>query len=210
MSYGETTHIHSWHYQWLIQHILMKYDIGVSYKKSLRKAVSWKLVKAYFPSGHKWNFAHIFAFFIQSGWNLEQQMSIKRTELLSVSWTAAQQMPQTNECSKSFCICTSHIYCPVWMKISTWDLKIMLRSICEFHVIGLRKTKFFVTSVNKMYLSVMTSFSTSPLHPSCFSKIPLCWGTGTFHNYCNSNYLHGQVTVTLHSTTITLVSLPFS
>jgi len=104
-------------------------------------------------------------------WN--SRCPLKCTELLSVSWTAAQQMPQTNEWSKSFCIGTSHIYCLVWVKFSIWDLNILLFSICEFHVIGLRKTKCFVTSVNKMYLSVKTSFSASPLHSSCFSKIPL-------------------------------------
>jgi len=48
MPYRETTYIHSWYYQLLIQHILMKYGIGVIYKKLLRKAVSWKLVKALF------------------------------------------------------------------------------------------------------------------------------------------------------------------
>lgn len=179
MPYGETTHIHSWHYQLLIQHILMKYGIGVIYKKLLRKAVSRKLVKVYFTSGHKWNVAHIFAFFTQSGWIWYSRCPLKHTELLSVSWTAAQQMSQTNECSKSFCIWTSYIYCPVWVKFSTWHSNVMLFSICEFHVIGLRKTKFFVTSVKRMYLSVMTSFSVSPLHPSCFSKIPLfteAWG----------------------------------
>jgi hypothetical protein len=89
-------------------------------------------------------------------------------EILSVSGTA-QQKPQSTECSKSFCIYTSHIYCPVWVKFRTWDLNIMPFSICDFHVISSRKTKLFVTSVNKMYLSIMTS----PLHPSCFSTIPL-------------------------------------
>jgi hypothetical protein len=54
----------------------------------------------------------------------------------------------------------------------------------------LKETKFFVTSVNNMYLSVMTSFSASPLHPSCFSKTPFfSWGTGTFHNFCSMGKL---------------------
>jgi len=136
---------------------------------------------------------------------------LKHNELLPVSWTAAQQMPQINECSNSFCIWISHIHCPVWVKFSTWHLNIMLFSICEFRVIGLRKTKFFVTSVNRMYLSVMTSFSASPLQPSCFSKIPLFTeARGHLIITVNSNYLHGQITVTFNSATITLVSLPFS
>lgn len=141
-------------------------------------------------------------------WN--SRCPLKCTESLSVSWTAAQQMPQTNECSKSCCICTSHIYCPVWVKFSTWDLNILLFSIREFRIIGLRKTTFFVTSVNKMYLSVWLLFSISSSTLLLQQNSSLCWGTGTFHNYCNSNYMYGQVTVTLHSTTITLLSLPFS
>jgi len=50
----------------------------------------------------------------------------------------------------------------------------MLYSICEFRVIGLRKTKFFVTRVNKMYLSVMTPFQHLLFNPPASAKfLPL-------------------------------------